>query len=224
MLTDYEKIERGFFRLDMVDDNGQRLKSESPISGHLVPLHTVEPFIEHVRREGFGDHESIMVGYRFDNGDESNLFVIGKTIRAVDGWVTIEHWNYHERRKTIVKSHEVRRFNPALAKVGTVFTAFYDELFKVVDEDIPATLKALIRLYATREVWQEYDCPDGCDFDLHGDDMVHLGSKIQCSFCGEEHTVDEELQLSNYERVGNQTSFYTTPKDAAALERWKKNT
>lgn len=224
MLTNYESIKGDHFQLDLVDENGVRYSPELLHSSIPIKLALVKPFIDHVARQGFGDHETIMVGYRFDNGDESNLFVIGKTIRAVDGWVTIEHWNYHERRKTIVKSHEVRRFNPALAKVGTVFTAFYGELFKVVDEDIPATLKALMRLYATREVWQEYDCPDGCDFDLHGDDMVHLGSKIQCSFCDEEHIVDKEFHLTNYERNGNVLTYPDTPKDAAALERWKKNT
>jgi hypothetical protein len=36
-------------------------------------------------------------------------------------------------------------------------------------------------------VFQEYDCPNGIDFDLNGQEILCLGETVRCSFCGEMH-------------------------------------
>lgn len=55
----------------------------------------------------------------------------------------------------------------------------------------------------SKAIWQEADCPNGSDWDLHGDDLVCDGQTIRCIYCGEQHpasiaqtyTVDENGEM-----------------------------
>jgi hypothetical protein len=217
MLTDYEKIEGDKFHLDLINQEGVRIGET-----FMVDLALVKPFIDMVQRRNLGSHESILVGYMMHNGPEDHLFIVGKTMTMKDGKFTAEHWNYHEKRGAITKTHEtqITHADP----LWRLLSVFYEDIFVVIDKDIPATLQALRRLYITREVWQSYDCPNSLiDLDLCDDCMVHIGQEIPCSACDENHIATAEL-VETFERNGEDLTYPETPITKEALELFKKNT
>lgn len=49
-----------------------------------------------------------------------------------------------------------------------------------------------------RDVWQDYDCPSGMDFDLFGDELVYLGQEIDCPGCGRVHLAGVDVNVNTY--------------------------
>lgn len=216
MLTDYEKIDGKDFCLDLVDRTGVRTDGTFT----KVDMSLVKPFIDMVQQRKLGGHESVLVGYRMSNGESDHLFIVGKTAVIDNGVFKVEHWNYHEKRGKIAKTHETQK---VCTDENRILSIFYDWLFDVIDKDIPATLNALRRLYITRGVWQSYDCPMcGCDFDLEDERMVHIGQQFVCS-CETVLEATDEL-IESFETNGDLMTFPPNPRTASALAAFRKNT
>ena len=67
-----------------------------------------------------------------------------------------------------------------------------------------------------REVWQDYDCPEGIDFDLYDETLVYRGAKIQCSGCGGVHIAGEDVEVQTYLDDG-EVSYPALPESAQEL-------
>jgi uncharacterized Zn finger protein len=79
--------------------------------------------------------------------------------------------------------------------------------------------------YPRREVWMEYDCPNGADNDLHDDALVYKGQRFTCAICGNEHTAGVDVQIgvgvdvliAPREYDYSQRQFVELPESAEAL-------
>lgn len=71
----------------------------------------------------------------------------------------------------------------------------------------------------TREVFQEYDCPQGMDFDLDGDRLVYKGQAIQCSGCGQQHIAGVDVTVHTFVDQGDERTYPDTPESAEDLRR-----
>lgn len=81
--------------------------------------------------------------------------------------------------------------------------------------------------YPKREVWMEYDCPNGADNDLHDDSLVYKGQRFTCAICGNEHTAGVDVQIgvgvdvliAPCEYDYSQRQFVDLPESAEALRK-----
>ncbi len=73
----------------------------------------------------------------------------------------------------------------------------------------------------TREVWQDYDCPMGVDFDLHGEDMVYRGQSIACAGCGGVHRAGVEVKVGTYVDVNGLREYPDLPNTPEELQHLK---
>ncbi len=76
----------------------------------------------------------------------------------------------------------------------------------------------------TREVFQDYDCPGGIDFDLHDDELVYRGQPIQCSGCGGVHLAGIDVEVGTYVDVDGEREYPDLPETADELQRLKVGT
>jgi hypothetical protein len=71
------------------------------------------------------------------------------------------------------------------------------------------------------EIWQEYDCPSGIDFDLFEGDILTIGESCYCSGCGKHHVagVDGPTQTAA-QHANGEVEYRGLPKDAAEKAAW----
>lgn len=73
-----------------------------------------------------------------------------------------------------------------------------------------------------REVFQQYDCPQGMDFDLEGERLVFKGATIQCSGCGRVHIAGQDVAVETIVDEDGERSYPDLPETAEELRKLVK--
>lgn len=71
------------------------------------------------------------------------------------------------------------------------------------------------------EIWQEYDCASGIDFDLFDGEILAEGESCYCPGCGGRHVagVDGPKQTT-VQHVDGELEYRGLPKDATEKAAW----
>ncbi len=70
-------------------------------------------------------------------------------------------------------------------------------------------------------IFQEYDCPQGADQDLHGEEIAVMGELVHCSYCGLYHIAgkdgpDQTAVLQSNGKI----EWRGLPKDKTEKKAW----